>query len=61
LQAAIDAVELLFTELFDILIAIIFPATPTAVSTLAAFAIIFPLVLVVLGFLFRLVRRGGSD
>jgi hypothetical protein len=60
LAAAITAVTALFDALFALLIGIIFPATPTAISTLAAFGIIFPLVVVVLGFLFKLVR-GRSD
>jgi hypothetical protein len=46
----------LFTSLFTLISGFIFPATPSAVSTLAAFAILFPLIVLVLGFLLKLVR-----
>lgn len=51
--------ELLFGRFFDLLVALIFPATPTAISSLAAFGLIFPIVGVVLGLLYRLVRSSG--
>lgn len=59
LQSALDAVTALFTALFDIIVGIVFPTTVTPVSVLAAFGIIFPLVVVALGFLYKLVRSGS--
>lgn len=59
LEAALDVLELLFGRFFDLLVALIFPATPTAVSSLAAFGLIFPIVGIVLGLLYRLVRSAG--
>jgi hypothetical protein len=43
-----------------VLVGIIFPATVTPVSALAAFGLIFPIIGVVLGLLYRLVRSSGS-
>lgn len=50
---------LLFTEMFDLISGIIFPATITPISVLAAFGMIFPVLGVVLGFVFSLVRGRG--
>lgn len=50
----------LFGELFDLIVGIVFPATVTPVSALAAFGILFPLVVIALGFLRKLVRSGGD-
>jgi hypothetical protein len=61
LQAALDAVMALFTALLTTLSGILFPATPSAMSTIAAFGIIVPLLFVVLAFVFKLVKsKGGS-
>ena len=46
----------IFTGFFTLLSGIIFPATVTPVSSLAAFGLLFPLVGLALGFLYRLVR-----
>lgn len=54
LQAALDAVTALFTALFDLIVGIVFPATPTPVSVLAAFGLIIPLVVAAFTFLRRL-------
>lgn len=59
LQAALDVMLLLLTELFTILVGIIFPAAVTPVSALASFAILFPLLAIALGFLYKLVRSAG--
>jgi hypothetical protein len=59
LQAAIDVMTALFTGFFALLSGIIFPATVTPVSALASFGILFPLVVIVLGFLYSLVRGRG--
>ena len=51
----------LFTALLTTLSGILFPATPSAMSTIAAFGIIVPLLFVVLAFVFKLVKsKGGS-
>lgn len=61
LTAAITAVTELFNQFFTMLSGIIFPDTVTAVSVLASFGVIFPIIVVVLGFLFSLVRgRSGG-
>lgn len=59
LSDAIAAVTELLTQFFTLISGIIFPATLTPVSVLAAFGMIFPIVGVVLGFLFSLVRGRG--
>ena len=58
-MTAIDLVILFFNEMFDLISGIIFPATGTPVSVLAAFGIIFPLVVIVLSFV-RSLARGNS-
>lgn len=48
----------LFTAFFDLLSGIIFPATPTAISSIASFGLLFAIVVTVLGFVYKLVGRG---
>jgi hypothetical protein len=59
LQAAIDVMILLFQSLMDVLVGIIFPATVTPISALASFGVLFPLIGLVLGLVYRLVRSAG--
>lgn len=60
LTAAITSTTALFNALFELVSGIIFPATAdaTAVSNLASFAILLPIIVAVLGFLFKLVKSG---
>jgi hypothetical protein len=44
--------------MFTLISGIIFPATPTAISTIAAFAVILPIIVAVLAFIFKLIRSG---
>lgn len=44
------------TAFFDLLSGMIFPTTLTPISVLAAFGLIFPIVGIVLGFVFSLAR-----
>lgn len=60
LTTAIEAVTELFTEFFTLISGIVFPTVLTPVSVLAAFGLIFPILIVVLGFLYRLVRGSSS-
>ena len=59
LVLAFDVMLAIFTQLFTILTGIIFPAAVTPVSALAAFGLLFPLLVVALGFLYKLVRSAG--
>jgi hypothetical protein len=61
LQAALDAVMLLFQSLLTTLSGIIFPATPSAMSTIVSFGVIIPLLFVVLAFVFKLIKSKGSS
>jgi hypothetical protein len=56
LTDAITAVTTLLNQFFTLISGMIFPATLTPVSVLAAFGVIFPIVGVVMGFVFSLVR-----
>lgn len=60
LSAAIDVVTALFTGLFDLIVGLVFPTTPTPVSALAAFGLIFPLIGVAYSFLRRLTGGNGG-
>ena len=59
LVLAFDVMLAIFTQLFTILTGIIFPDPVTPVSALAAFGLLFPLLVVALGFLYKLVRSAG--
>lgn len=56
LTDAITAVTDLVTQFFALISGIVFPATLTPVSVLAAFAFIFPLIGLVLSFFRGLIR-----
>lgn len=43
--------------MFNTIVGIIFPATPTAISILASFGLLFGVLLAVVGFIYRLVSR----
>ena len=47
----------LFNSFFNLLSGIIFPTTPTAVSSIASFGLLFAIVVTVLGFLYKLTGR----
>lgn len=49
----------IFQGFFTLLTGVIFPDTVTSVSALASFGVLFPIVVVVLGFLYSLIRGRG--
>ena len=49
----------LFQAFTDVLVGLIFPATVTPISALASFGILFPIIGIVLGLVYRLVRSAG--
>lgn len=49
----------LFTSLFGVVTGIVFPATVTPVSVIAAFGLLFPLIGLTLAFLKRLASSGS--
>jgi hypothetical protein len=60
LVTAFELVTLLITQLFTLISGIIFPATSTPISTLAAFGLLFPLVVLGLNFVLKLARGSGG-
>lgn len=56
MQSAIDGVTALFTSMMTLVSGIIFPAVVTPISLLAAFGLLFPVILIVVAFVKMLAK-----